>query len=126
VWCPYEFGIVAFSHLQRSLGPKFTLKITLQNSSPQPILRSRLMLTFDQNLYVMGHAENSYQSMTIPILLPGPKHVIETQILSCDPQGRAGQILIMLLPSGEQEAAAGGAIPLLSASVRMPASEPAV
>ena len=111
------------------LGPKFLLKITLQNSSPQPLLNSRLVFTFDQNLYVMGHVPSSNQSVTIPILLPGPKHVIETEVLSVDPQGRAGLILILLCSnnnSSASEALSGSAIPLLSASVRMPTSEPAV
>ena len=26
------------------------------------------------------------------------KHIVETQVLSIDPQGRAGQLLLMLLP----------------------------
>ena len=29
------------------------------------------------------------------------KHIVETQVLSIDSQGRAGQLLLMLLPSSD-------------------------
>jgi hypothetical protein len=30
------------------------------------------------------------------VCLQGPKHIIETQILNIDPDGRAGQILLLI------------------------------
>lgn len=113
----------------QGLGPKFLLKITLQNGSPQPITNSVLLFSFDTNLYVMGHDSSSQQSLAIPVLLPGPKHVVETHVLSVEPQGRAGQVLLLLYSSAYASSAVPGpnassCIPMLSASVRMPTSEP--
>ena len=81
------------------------------------------MFSFDPNLYVMGYDASSSQTLSIPILLPvsacccdtsalhlkfiltvycahtrlqGPKQVVETQIECIDPQGRAGQVLVLL------------------------------
>lgn len=87
----------------------------------------------------MGKDAASNQSISVPVLLPGPKHIVETQLLSVDPQGRAGQILVMLYtnhPSGNAGAQGSGTqllpvansvsqscSPLLSAAVKMPACE---
>lgn len=106
----------------QGLGPKFLIKMTLQNGSPQPITQSVLLFSFDPNLYVMGHEKSSQHMVPVPILLPGPKHLLETHVLCIDPQGRSGQISILLC-NGKEEAAVSS-IPLLSASVRMPTSEP--
>mmetsp|Transcript_13797 Transcript_13797/g.22981 ORF Transcript_13797/g.22981 Transcript_13797/m.22981 type:complete len:603 (+) Transcript_13797:119-1927(+) len=109
----------------QGLGPKFLLKISLQNASTQPILQTHIVFSFDPNLYVMGHDLHSRQSVVVPILLPGPKQLVETQVLSIDPQGRAGQILVLLYHL-QASAASNNSMPMLSASVRMPAAEPAV
>eukprot|EP01038_Epipyxis_sp_PR26KG_P009508 gene9508-12808_t len=106
--------------LVMGLGPKFQLKITLQNASTQPIFQSRILFSYDNNLYVMGHDVNSSQNIIVPILLPGPKHIIETQVLCIDPQGRAGQLQLLLYSTAAKVASC---IPMLSATVRMPASE---
>lgn len=85
-----------------------------------------MVFSFDPNLYVMGYDATSRQTITVPILLPvslflvctraaytilfpsddaavllrgvsqGPKQVVETQIQCIDPQGRAGQVLVLL------------------------------
>ena len=47
----------------------------------------------------MGHNSNSQQCISVPVLLPGPKLLIETEVLNVDPQGRAGQITVMLTNS---------------------------
>jgi Bardet-Biedl syndrome 1 protein len=114
----------------QGLGPKFLLKISLQNGSPQPITNSVLLFSFDSNLYVMGHDSSSQQSLSIPVLLPGPKHCVETHVMSVDPQGRAGQVLLLLYSSSNSSVGissnpnSSSCIPMLSASVRMPTSEP--
>jgi len=59
------------------------------------------------------------QTITVPILLPGPKQSAEAEILSIDLQGRAGQVLVLLGSSTS-------AVPVLAATVRMPVSEPAI
>ena len=102
----------------QGLGPKFLLKITLQNSGTQPVMHARLLFSFDSELYVMGHDANSRQCIVMPLLLPGPKHTVEAEILSVDPQGRAGAVLLLL-----HAAASPSALPMLSATIRMPASE---
>ena len=102
----------------QGLGPKFLLKISLQNSGTQPVMHARLLFSFDPELYVMGHDASSRQCIVMPVLLPGPKHTVEAEILSVDPQGRAGTVLLLL-----HAAASTSALPMLSATIRMPASE---
>lgn len=55
---------------------------------------------------------------TICTCIQGPKHVFEAEILSVDPQGRAGQVLLLLCSLSNSSS-----LPMLSASVRMPACE---
>ena len=52
------------------LGPKFVLRISLQNASAYPILQSRLVLSFDPALYCMGFDHRSLQNISVPVLLP--------------------------------------------------------
>lgn len=129
----------------QGLGPKFVLRVTLQATGTHPVLQTRLIFSYNTDYYIMGHCPESQQSIAVPILLPGPKHVIETQILNTDAQGRAGQVVVMLthglLSTGGANvvsagvastgsgapmagAAAGGSfVPILFATVRMPVSE---
>jgi hypothetical protein len=58
--------------------------------------QSRLVFSFDVDQYVMGFDANSQQSIFVPVLLPGPRVIFETQILSVDPMGRSGQIMCLL------------------------------
>ena len=44
----------------------------------------------------MGHCPNSKHCINVPLLLPGPKHKFQTEIMNTDPQGRAGQVVVML------------------------------
>lgn len=104
----------------QGLGPRFLLKISLQNAGSQPIIQSFLMFSFDAEMYVMGtqqQGKGGQQSIPVPILLPGPKHIIEAEVLSIDAMGRSGQLLLLLVSSR------GGSLPMLSATVRMPTSE---
>jgi hypothetical protein len=103
------------------LGPGFVFKIKLCNTGLQPILQSQLLFSFPENLYVMGRSSNSLQTtpILVPVLLPGVQQTFEADILSIDPQGRAGQVLILL----QSVAGASSSLPFLSASVRMPAAE---
>lgn len=99
------------------LGPKFIVKVILQNTGPRPIYQSKLNISYDPNMYVMGYSRSSLQCCTIPVLLPGPKHIIETEIKSIDAQGRATSVLVILSPTSPS------ATPIVSATVRMPVSE---
>ena len=100
------------------LGPKFLMKLTLQNTGSTPILTSRLLFSFDDSLYYMGYSSaSSSQSISIPILIPGPKLTYEAEVLNIDPTGRAGQILVLMQGNDSS------AVPILSASVLMPTSE---
>lgn len=110
-----------------SLGPKFLLKVIFQNSGSQPVLQSRLVFSYDPGLYSMGFDSSSKQSINIPLLLPGPKIIVETHVLSVDVQGRSGQILCLLYPSDSGSASQNASLsvsPLLTASVKMPVAEP--
>jgi len=108
----------------KGLGPRFLLCIFLQNVGQNPVLGTRLHFSFDTNLYTLGYNEPSNaqwskhrQVINVPILLPGPKQCAEAEILSIDPQGRAGQVLILLGTSSSS-------VPVIAATVRMPVSEP--
>lgn len=98
------------------IGPKFLIKISLQNSGNQPILNSKLLFVYDDELYAMGYSTRSSSVITIPILLPGPKHIVETEVMNIDPQGKAGQVVILMHQGGSS-------LPKLSATVKMPLSE---
>lgn len=91
----------------QGLGPKFLLRVTLQNSGSQPLMQSRLVFSFDPEQYMMGYDELSRPSVYVPILLPGPKIVVETTILSIDSMGRAGQILCLLYTDNNNTTANG-------------------
>lgn len=102
----------------QGLGPLFVLRVSLQNAGSQPITGSRLLLTFDPEMYAMGQGEGSQQSIPVPILLPGPKYLVEAEVMNIDAQGRAGQVVLLLFNPNS-----GSALPMLSATVRMPTSE---
>jgi hypothetical protein len=101
------------------LGPKFVMKLTLQNTGTTPVLNSRLLFSFDGELYCMGYSSHNQasQSIFVPILIPGPKLTYEAEVLNIDPLGRAGQILVLMQGNDSS------AVPILSASVIMPTSE---
>jgi hypothetical protein len=101
------------------LGPKFVMKLILQNTGTTPVFNSRLLFSFDDELYCMGYNSTSSasQSILVPILIPGPKLTYEAEVLNIDPIGRAGQILVLMQGNDSS------AIPILSASVLMPTSE---
>jgi Bardet-Biedl syndrome 1 protein len=100
------------------LGPKFMLRVELQNASTAPLFGVMLFCSCDPKLYSVIGVSGSRQGAgyCIPVLLPGPKHFVELNVLSLDPSGRAGQVTIMMSQSDRTE-------PMLSAAVRMPASE---
>jgi hypothetical protein len=77
-----------------------------------------MLITYDPAIYEMGHVPESRQSSILSPLLPGIKLIVEARILNIDAQGRGGQIMIML-----HQANSSSALPLLSASVKMPVSE---
>jgi hypothetical protein len=105
------------------LGPKFLMKLTLQNTGTAPVVNSRLLFSFDENAYCMGYAaaassSSASQCILVPMLIPGPRFTYEAEILNIDPAGRAGQVLVLMQGNDSS------AVPILSASVLMPASEP--
>jgi len=100
------------------LGPKFMLKIILQNTGLQPILGTVLSFSYNPDMYVMGYSRTSRQCIPVSILLPGPRHVVETEVRNTDAQGRASTILIVLSSPSQSVAS-----PVVCATVRMPNSE---
>jgi Bardet-Biedl syndrome 1 protein len=128
----------------QGLGPKFVLRVSLQNSGNHTFSALRVVFSFDVRAYSMGFDDKSQQSLYVPVLLPGPRLVLETQILCIDPIGRGGQILCLvyrdnahsnnlLAPSSATSSSKEkldvvaplvSAIPLLSAAVKMPPAEP--
>jgi len=115
---------VRISAQVKGLGPRFLLCIYLQNVGHTPVMGLRLMFNYDSTLYSCGYGEEGgssgqKHSIPIPIILPGPKHVVEAEMLSIDPMGRAGQVLVLLGSSSSS-------VPVLAATVRMPVSEPSI
>lgn len=121
----------------QGLGPKFLLSVTLQATGSSPLLQSKLIFSYNSEYYVMGHTSNSKHCINVPVLLPGPKHKFETEILNTDPQGRAGQVIVMLthgllsnvgedvmsIPLGQSKVPPSSFVPILFANVKMPVSE---
>jgi len=107
------------SVLVAGLGPKFVMKLTLQNTGTVPVVNSRLLFSFDDEMYCMGYtnSSNATQCILVPMLIPGPKLTFEAEVLNIDPLGRAGRILVLMQGDGSS------AVPILSASVLMPTSE---
>ena len=54
----------------QGLGPKFLLRVTLQNGGSTSLTQSRLVFSFDESQYQMGFEANSRQSIYVPVLLP--------------------------------------------------------
>ena len=102
------------------LGPSFLMKVTLQNLGGTPLYNCRLLYSFDQSLYVMGHSANSDPAQCVPLLVPGASFVYENEVLSVDPAGRAGRVTIHL------KADSDSSVPLVSAQVLMPTAEPSL
>ena len=101
------------------LGPKFLLRITLFNSSNTPIFGSFINFTYNPAYYVMGYSRDSLPSMPVPILLPGPKQIFETEIKCIDETGRSDNILVIVSSPLKDKTAT----PLVSETVKMPFSE---
>eukprot|EP00607_Mallomonas_marina_P007613 CAMPEP_0182419960 /NCGR_PEP_ID=MMETSP1167-20130531/4352_1 /TAXON_ID=2988 /ORGANISM="Mallomonas Sp, Strain CCMP3275" /LENGTH=517 /DNA_ID=CAMNT_0024595209 /DNA_START=56 /DNA_END=1609 /DNA_ORIENTATION=+ len=110
----------------QGLGPRFALRISLQNAGTTPIIQSSIVFSFDPEVYAMGNQQHDgkavirgagQQSFLVPILLPGPKHILEAEVMCIDERGRAGQILLLLVGNRSS------CLPMLSATVRMPTSE---
>jgi len=103
----------------QGLGPNFTLKVWLQNTSQTTVTHSKLLLAFDADKYEMGHGKENgptVQAVPVQMLLPGPRHLVEVP-LRCITEGAAGEVLVLLT------SAVSGSLPLVSASVKMPLSE---
>ena len=114
------------------LGSQFILKLTLHNVGTTPIFQSTVMVVFDPNTYTVSPSSNSAsgagpidfkQAIVVPALIPGVKHFLEVKIRCIDPQGRSGNITVVL-----QHSQAGGnnndsSFPIVSANVKMPISE---
>jgi hypothetical protein len=96
---------VRVSVLVSGLGPKFLLRISLQNAGSSAVLNSKLVFSYDSALYSVRGVGSRNASVPVPALLPGPKHCFEAEAVSIDPQGRAAQIILMLV-SMEKGAAA--------------------
>ena len=118
------------------LGPKFILRIFLQNAGSSPLLGSKIIFSYDSTIYVVKSLGGVNHSIPVSILLPGPKHCFEAEVVCIDSQGRAGQIILMLSSAQKDGGSryvilqiytmlstALSSVPLLSASVKMPSSE---
>ena len=101
------------------LGPKFLLRISLQNTGKAAYFGSTLSFSFNPAYYCMGYSRDSLPSMPVPLLLPGPKQIFETEIKCIDVHGRADNVLVVVAPSEKVNTS----VPLVSATIRMPNSE---
>ena len=101
------------------LGPKFLVRVKLQNTGNSPVYGSYLTVTFNPVYYSMGYNRNSLPTLPVPVLVPDHTHIVETEIRSVDALGRSDNILIIVSSPQKDHTAT----PLISASVRMPVSE---
>ena len=77
------------------LGPQFILKLTLVNAGTQPLFQAIASLYFDSSSYAIGGSshlrggsgndssgpDESKQSVVVPVLLPGVKHITEIKVV---------------------------------------------
>ena len=101
------------------LGPKFLLRVSLRNTNNSPIFGCYINFSFNPSYYSMGYNRDSAPSVPVPVLLPGPKQIFETEIKCVHANGRGDSVLVIVSsPSTDNTAT-----PLVSATVRMPFSE---
>jgi len=94
------------------LGPRFILKMRIQNTGAKPVMNMPIMLVYNDKLY---SAEKN--QVIAPLLVPHVEYDMEVALTCLDPAAQYSDELRIVMVNGDS------AVPILSALVRIPLSD---
>ena len=95
----------------QGLGPKFKIKLSLQNTGSKAVTDLSVALNYNALLYRVKTAV-----FDVPLLVPGLLHRIDAELECVDENGTADVVRVFVCPKTSL-------VPILSAIVNMPQSE---
>ena len=95
----------------QGLGPRFKIKLSLQNTGSKAVSDLSVALNYNALLYKLKGAV-----FDVPLLVPGLVHRIDAELECVDENGAADVVRVYVCP-------VNSVVPILSAFVNMPASE---
>ena len=95
----------------QGLGPRFKIKLSLQNTGSKGVTDLSVALNYNALLYRVKAAV-----FDVPLLVPGCSHRMDAELECVDENGGADVVKIFVCP-------VQSCVPILSALVNMPASE---
>ena len=95
----------------QGLGPKFKIKLNLQNAGSKAVSDLCIAVVFNALLYRVKTG-----IFDVPVLVPGLGHRIDAELECIDENGTADSVRVFVCP-------VDSAVPILSAIVNMPQSE---
>ena len=95
----------------QGLGPKFKIKLNLQNTGSKAVSDLAVAVNFNALLYRVKSA-----IFAVPLLVPGLVHRIDAELECIDENGTADVVRVYVCPMAS-------VVPILSAIVNMPQSE---
>lgn len=97
----------------RGIGPEFRIVVNVQNVGRHTVMDAMATLAFDHGVYACGQP-----LARLPALLPGLTRTVHFPLHCVDPNGAAADVRIVV------HEGAHTCVPLLTAIVTMPLSEP--
>ena len=95
----------------QGLGPKFKIKLSLQNTGSKAVSELEVALNYNALLYRVRAA-----IFDVPLLIPGLVHRLDAELECVDENGTADVVRVYVCPKNSL-------VPILSAIVNMPQSE---
>lgn len=95
----------------QGLGPRFKIKLSLQNTGSKPVIDHAVCLNYNSLLYRVKAAV-----FNLPVLIPGLTHRLDAELECIDENGSADVVRVFVIPKDAH-------VPTLSAQVNMPAAE---
>ena len=95
----------------QGLGPRFKIKLSLQNTGSKAVSDLSVALNYNALLYRLKTAV-----FNVPLLVPGHSHRLDAELECIDENGGADVVKVYVCPINSL-------VPILSAMVNMPASE---
>ena len=93
------------------IGPRFKIKLQLENMGMLPALNLRIALSYDMRLYQIFKTQ-----FKVPMMIPGSSIIKDVNIISIDENGANDVIKIFIFQ-------AKSSVPITGAIVNMPISE---